>query len=267
MKADFESKQVHCKVIGKNSTLVAGKTLTKNDDCVLGCNSSFELICGYRYHIFFGIAPTTDSFVSSGCVEFLGENNPVKRTKLYIEKFVPAVCVYQCGTLIIISYGPQYASTKIAAFDLDGTLIETASGKRFAKDYSDWKLMSSVTQKLKDLFKMGYRIVIFTNQGGIAVGKLNKEDFATKINAIAQKINVPFLVLAATAQDVHRKPCTGMWTHFIKHENGNVLPEISNCFYVGDAAGREAEWKKGTQLMYTCPTANSDEYDKHKRGK
>ena len=247
LKADFDAKQVVLKVIGKNPTLLAGQILMTNGEYMLGPGDTFELVSGYRYHTFFGIIP---NLCVPDSAELLQENSPSKRIK-FEECLARTTAttvhtdVHRCDTLLIIRYGPQQVSPKIAGFDLDGTIIETASGKRFAKDSTDWKLRTNVKWKLREIKKSGYKIVIFTNQGGIAKGKLTIEDFTSKLNSIVSTINVPILVLASTAQDIHRKPCIGMWNYLMKFENGNILPELSSCFYVGDAAGRTAEWEKG----------------------
>ena len=61
---------------------------------------------------------------------------------------------------------PHTIKNKIAAFDLDYTLIQTKSGRRFPKDKDDWKLMfPNISDKLKKL--EGYSIVVFTNQKNI----------------------------------------------------------------------------------------------------
>ena len=71
----------------------------------------------------------------------------------------------------------QNHSCKIAAFDMDSTLIITKSGKRFAKNAKDWQWWHhSVPEKLKSLHKEGFKIIIITNQGGIAKGKTRKSD-------------------------------------------------------------------------------------------
>ena len=49
---------------------------------------------------------------------------------------------------------------KIAAFDMDGTLITTASGRVFAKDRDDWKMaFPEVPGRLKELAnREGYKV-------------------------------------------------------------------------------------------------------------
>lgn len=52
---------------------------------------------------------------------------------------------------------PSGARAKVAFFDLDGTLILTASGSKFPRDGSDWKFWSSaVPGQLKTLHESGY---------------------------------------------------------------------------------------------------------------
>ena len=55
---------------------------------------------------------------------------------------------------------------------MDSTLIETKSGATFAKDANDWVFWhESVPKKMKELYEDDYKIVIFTNQKGIATKK------------------------------------------------------------------------------------------------
>ncbi len=57
---------------------------------------------------------------------------------------------------------------QVAAFDLDGTLIRTKSGKKFPLSTADWTWWHPcVPEKLRALHRDGFRLVIFTNQGGI----------------------------------------------------------------------------------------------------
>lgn len=58
---------------------------------------------------------------------------------------------------------------QIAGYDMDSTLITTKSGRVFAQNYDDWMILySEIPGKLKQLYKDGYKIVIFTNQAGIS---------------------------------------------------------------------------------------------------
>ena len=56
------------------------------------------------------------------------------------------------GTLLIGQVGAFVGSSKIAAFDLDNTLIKTKSGNKFPQSYKDWQVWDdSVIPKLHKL--------------------------------------------------------------------------------------------------------------------
>ena len=289
MTANFKLQEVRLKVIGKNSSRVGDQMLKKGDEYILGTGGRFELIRGYNYCIFFGKRlpchaqmSVSESLPVIGAIKrdknrcsVEGETS-VKRIKLMDETVSGDVSISrkesrktlesffgvkpsaseqtkveccECGTLLVLRYGPQCPSEKIAAFDLDSTLIETSSGRKFATGPKDWKLMVNVQEKLELIQKSGYRIIIFTNQGGLSRGKPTQADLKEKIQAIAAKVNLPVVVMVSSGRDIYRKPCTGMWDYVIQNENGGIKPNLSYCFFVGDAAGRIDGWKQGT-CMY-----------------
>lgn len=45
----------------------------------------------------------------------------------------------------------------------------------------------------------------------------------------------------ATAKDLYRKPNPLMWKLFLSKYNGGVQPDLSDCAFVGDAAGRKKD--------------------------
>ncbi|PHH71090.1 hypothetical protein CDD82_6757 [Ophiocordyceps australis] len=144
---------------------------------------------------------------------------------------------------------------KLAAFDLDSTLITTASGKKHASNAGDWKWWhSSVPAKLRELHdKQGYQVVILSNQGGLrlhfdsafkgpkASAQKRVSDFKQKCTAILSSLDLPTSIYAATANDMYRKPRDGMWREACKDYgiSENIL-DIQNSFFVGDAGGRTA---------------------------
>jgi bifunctional polynucleotide phosphatase/kinase len=139
-------------------------------------------------------------------------------------------------TVILINYYKNNSyNNKIAGFDLDGTLIKTKSGKIFATNKDDWKfLFDNVKDTLKDL--SDYTLVVFSNQMGISKGKVKKEDILYKVNAIYNQLNIPFIFIASTEDDINRKPRIGMFEH-IKNEL-KISIDKKNSFFVGDMAGR-----------------------------
>lgn len=60
------------------------------------------------------------------------------------------------SVLIAKTKGSEVSKNKVAAFDLDGTLITTKSGNTYARNESDWKWWhTSVPQKMKSLHNEG----------------------------------------------------------------------------------------------------------------
>lgn len=151
-----------------------------------------------------------------------------------------------------IAYIPRYrAFTKMAAFDLDDTLITTSSGKAFPTNVDDVALWhNNVKKKLTEIPK-DHLIVIFTNQGGIGKHKLSYRDFMTRTEKAFRLLGLvndddeeeedydensterPFCLFAAVTEDMYRKPNLGMFDVLCKYHN------ITEGFFVGDAAGRD----------------------------
>lgn len=131
------------------------------------------------------------------------------------------------------------SSTRIAAYDLDGTLIRTVSGNVFPKHIDDWQLnYGSITTKLKHLHENGFKIVIFTNQAGVSLGKTDINDFKKKLQTIISRLSVPVQAFVAVKHGKYRKPKTGMWDVLTEYKNDGVEIDLTSSFFVGDAAGR-----------------------------
>eukprot|EP00004_Rigifila_ramosa_P016671 TRINITY_DN3977_c0_g1_i2.p1 TRINITY_DN3977_c0_g1~~TRINITY_DN3977_c0_g1_i2.p1 ORF type:complete len:359 (+),score=83.75 TRINITY_DN3977_c0_g1_i2:99-1079(+) len=130
-------------------------------------------------------------------------------------------------------------SSIIHGFDMDDTLLTTASGKTFATSAADWKLWhSDVPAKVQAAHAAGAKIVIFTNQMGISKGKLTAAAFKARCDALIATLGVPVQVFAATEEDVYRKPSTRMWEYMEEHGNGTKKVDRSQSLYIGDAGGR-----------------------------
>ncbi|KAF9239632.1 HAD-like domain-containing protein [Melanogaster broomeanus] len=154
------------------------------------------------------------------------------------------------------------ATAKVAAFDLDGTVIKSRHKNRGkgaeALTWEWWR--NAVPGKLQDLHQDGYSILLISNQ---ALKAAALEDWKKKIPLIAAALpTVPFRLFAACAKDGYRKPMPGMWyeiERIFKEQNveiggSDVRPSLKpgtqknhglplvvdkdRSFFVGDAAGR-----------------------------
>lgn len=132
-------------------------------------------------------------------------------------------------------------SERIAAYDMDGTIIKTKSGNVFPKSADDWQIaFAEVPAKLQQHWRNGYKIVFFTNQAGLTSGRTNEPDWKRKVEAIVQRLAVPVQVFAATGPTIYRKPKTGMWDMMREQLNGGRRVDRAQSWFVGDAAGRPA---------------------------
>ena len=160
----------------------------------------------------------------------------------------------QRGSILIgNTSGQMKGSNKVAAFDIDGTIITTKSGRKFPVDVDDWKVQFSVIPgRLQKLVREDYKIVFFTNQLGIKKNKPPVNEFQSKIESLVDILDIPVTVLAACESDINRKPCIGMWNHFCQYHNGGTEVHNVDSFYVGDAAGRVENWAPKMKKDFSC---------------
>ncbi|KAH6684945.1 bifunctional polynucleotide phosphatase/kinase [Plectosphaerella plurivora] len=185
-------------------------------------------------------------------------------------------------TLLVARYEPEKAEDprgpkrrKIAAFDLDSTLITTASGKQHASEANDWKWWHhSVPARLKELYNdEGYRVIIISNQGGLTLhpdpntkgpkaGTKNRvAAYKQKCSAILTQLDIPITLYAATGKDIYRKPRPGIWAELCDDWDLTDDVDLENSFFVGDAGGRGAvvstqKGVKGTAKDFSCSDRN-----------
>lgn len=131
-------------------------------------------------------------------------------------------------------------TNKIAAFDLDGTLIKTKSGNIFPKDESDWTfLYDSIPTIIHSMIDNGYCIIIITNQYGLSNSNMKKDQWMIKLQSIFNTLNVYGMICCATQKNRYRKPLPAFYDEFIYKSNIDI--DYIKSFYCGDAAGRKRD--------------------------
>ncbi|XP_073978476.1 polynucleotide kinase 3'-phosphatase [Rhodnius prolixus] len=241
LEADTAARMVKIRRVGRNPSILAGFPLEQNQVYIAREGMVLQI---------------TPEIVYTVTFEALQQNKRENEEKILPEvkklakKFtwsiIPSGTVITCMTNEV-----NFSLRKIAGFDLDGTLITTKSGHTFPSNDDDWKLWHSVVKnRLKTLVTEGYSLVLFTNQAQLEISSTSrKESFKKKIENIMNALDVPFMVLIATARDVFRKPAPGMWDYYISKTQGKI--DINSSFYVGDAAGRVAEKQKKSDFDIT----------------
>lgn len=160
---------------------------------------------------------------------------------------------YDHSKIFIFTPAGLMGKTKVAAFDMDHTIITTKSGKVFPVDIHDWQILyPDIPGKLKKLHEDGYKTILFTNQKGISRGKTSAPEFKKKVQRIIQKLGVPMQAVVSTGSGRYRKPNTGMWDYFVQKCNQGLPVELSLSFFVGDAAGRPVNWAPKKKKDFSC---------------
>lgn len=150
-------------------------------------------------------------------------------------------------------YGDPQSNSKVAFYDLDGTIVRPKGGKTFPSKTDEYDFeflfsaqpagsgtLSVISRIRKQHLEDGFAIVIITNQKQTAYSaKSGLATWKKKMAHIAAAIDVPMRVFAALGDDVYRKPRLGMWEEFVGRWNGGVEVDLSESFFVGDAAGRK----------------------------
>lgn len=136
---------------------------------------------------------------------------------------------------------------KVLFCDLDGTLIETISGKTFPEGIWDMKFKFDVLDAIKKLNPK--YIAIITNQGGIEKGFVNKIGFISKITFITDaiteycKCDCHFNYCISNNKDnFRRKPNTRMLEEFYHDYYGSLDFNKKDALMIGDASGLKGQF-------------------------
>lgn len=177
-----------------------------------------------------------------------------------------------CDTLHTPNQDGAAFVVKVAAFDMDDTVIKPASGGVFPKDDpSDWEWVhADVRQHLQHLHRCGFLIVLFSNQMGIGKGSkwnaAKADAIQAKIVLLSRDAAVPLCACVATRDDMWRKPSPHLWklmegriAQCVREgaaDAASSAPVAVDCeaysFYVGDAAGRSAPTLAGRKKDFSC---------------
>ena len=155
----------------------------------------------------------------------------------------------------------ELTGKRILFADLDGTLIQTASGKTFAEDCTDFRIRKDVLDKIKCMDGLRF-LHIVTNQGGVPQ-YISRKELEAKLCGIIHFIQAYLNKESAFMPDENdievgvdycismdkdhpcRKPNTGMLENFIDGKlrfAAKWLKEKKNMLMIGDASGKPGQF-------------------------
>ena len=135
-------------------------------------------------------------------------------------------------------YKPDYIAPKcVVGLDRDGVINVDIGDYVYKK--SDWKFEEGSLEAIVKLRKLGHKIVIITNQGGIEKGIYTQEDveklhahmFEEFGKAGCPSIDGLYYSASSAKNDMYAKPNTGM---FKRCEKEVPHVKFSQGYYVGD---------------------------------
>jgi D-glycero-D-manno-heptose 1,7-bisphosphate phosphatase len=162
---------------------------------------------------------------------------------------------------------PRLARGRTAFLDRDGTINESPAEGEYLDSPADVRLIEGVVEAIKALNDHGARVVVVTNQRGIALGKMSEADLRAVNGRIEAELARAGARLDAILYCPHhegacdcRKPGTGMFER-AAHEIDGV--EIAGGAMVGDSsidveAGRRLEL---TTVRIGAPAPGDPEAD------
>lgn len=267
IRADFDKQCIFIEKIGVNPSTLNGTAIPKNSEQKASDGDLIEILPSkYPYKVHFEIdekkkknqlpqsnhesANSSQSSSNNKRKRSVDESSsnvvpPNKKIKWLFEIKPDAVQngslwqSYNNGKLLVYTPVNCKPSEKVGAYDMDGTLIATRSGKVFPTDIYDWKIAGgTVVPTLKSKHNDGFKIVIFTNQAGVSSNKTAVPDIKKKIANVIEGLGIPVQAFIATGDNFFRKPMIGMWQALCEHKNNGVPIDVNRSYFVGDAAGR-----------------------------
>jgi bifunctional polynucleotide phosphatase/kinase len=130
-------------------------------------------------------------------------------------------------------------NVKLLLVDVDGTMITSKSGKRWAQDANDWIFLGPIPEKLNTYKKNGWTIALVSNQ---SEWPKKTEQIKGKFESILGAIQKahgwsPWLLLATNPKDTtFRKPGRGLYDVLLTKLNITEA-NVTEKQMIGDAAG------------------------------
>lgn len=266
MRADFDKRYIIFELFGVNPSTLNGNIVQKNSEQKAVDGDIIEMLPSkYPYKVHFESDEPQPS-VSTKRKRSINETNCIsvplnKKIKWLFDIKSDAAPhndgslweSYNAGKLLVYTPLNCKATAKIGAYDMDGTIITTRSGKVFPTGIDDWKMAGgTIIPTVKAKHNDGYKIVIFTNQAGVSSKKTAVADIKKKIQNVIDALGVPVQAFIATGDNFFRKPMPGMWQALCENKNNGIPIDVARSYFCGDAAGRPENKAMKRKKDHSC---------------
>lgn len=132
---------------------------------------------------------------------------------------------------------------KLALFDVDGTLMVSRSGRRWATSCEDWIFaFPNIAEVLQARQSAGWTVALISNQSQADKDPACLEKIESLLAALESANGWRPLSLVATGKpkknDLYRKPARGLYDVLLEHL-GLTVTDIEEVTMCGDAAGED----------------------------
>ncbi len=142
---------------------------------------------------------------------------------------------------------------KAVFFDRDGVINQKANEHDYIKTWNEFKLIPEIIDVMKHVQLKGYKIIIVTNQRGIARGIMTINDLNKIHENLRQFLNINNIYITDIfycPHDIHencscRKPKVGMFLEAKKLYNTDIMAantlKIKSILYVENGISKKNE--------------------------
>lgn len=128
--------------------------------------------------------------------------------------------------------------TKIALFDVDGTIVVSKSGRRWAANDKDWIFVSDVPEVFKRYHESGWVVALVSNQSEWKLSDTPRAKFQSILDALTVANGWAPWCFVATAKPkekdtVYRKPARGLYDILL----ASLCITPTEVYMCGDACG------------------------------
>ena len=157
------------------------------------------------------------------------------------------------GAVIYRTVFKEPPRNKVAAFDLDGTILtwRVAGWPSRPEHYELFN--ATVIDKLRECYDSGCKLLLITNQGAIrsAVNGKKATHVKSLVDWLAKEIDRPLhAVMSCDKKHGYHKPSANLWEVASEVCNKSQAFDTSESFFVGDSIGGDDDPQGGVDVQF-----------------